>query len=86
MTTLAFDYVYGTIDFEGVIVSGAHAYAPTVLVFHGMEGRSDAQVEFCRRLAARGYRAVAVDLFGRVATRGGPDACAVAMSALIEDR
>jgi dienelactone hydrolase len=86
MTTLAFDYVYGTIDFEGVIVSGAHAYAPTVLVFHGMEGRSDAQVEFCRRLAARGYRAVAVDLFGRAATRGGPDACAVAMSALIEDR
>jgi dienelactone hydrolase len=86
MATLAFDYAYGSLDFEGVIVSGEHADAPTVLVFHGMEGRSDAQVEFCHRLAGLGYRAVAVDLFGRAATRGGPEACAVAMTALIEDR
>jgi dienelactone hydrolase len=88
MTTLPFDYVYGALDFEGVIVSGEHADAdaPTVLVFHGMEGRSDAQVEFCRRLAALGYRAVAVDLFGRDATRSGPEACAAAMASLIRDR
>lgn len=86
MTTLPFDYVYDALDFEGVIVSGERADPPTVLVFHGMEGRSDAQVDFCRRLAALGYRAVAVDLFGRAATRGGPDACAAAMTSLIEDR
>jgi dienelactone hydrolase len=86
VTTLAFDYVYGGTDFEGVIVSGEHAHVPTVLVFHGMEGRSDAQVEFCHRLAALGYRAVAVDLFGRTVTRGGPEACAAAMTAFIEDR
>ena len=33
-----------------------------------------------------GYRAVAVDLFGRAATVAGPDACAAAMASLIEDR
>jgi dienelactone hydrolase len=85
-TVLPFDYTHGGLDFEGVIVSGAAADVPTVLVFHGMEGRSEAQLEFCHRLAALGYRAVAVDLFGRDATRGGPDACAAAMTALIQDR
>lgn len=84
-TVLPFDYTHAGIDFDGVIVS-ADANAPTVLVFHGMEGRSDAQLEFCHRLAALGYRAVAVDLFGREATRGGPDACAATMTSLIQDR
>jgi dienelactone hydrolase len=86
VATLPFDYAFGGIDFEGVIFSGEHSGAPTVLVFHGMEGRSDAQLEFCHRLSALGYRAVAVDLFGRAATRGGPDACAASMASLIEDR
>ncbi len=84
-TVLPFDYTHAGIEFDGVIVS-ADADAPTVLVFHGMEGRSDAQLEFCHRLAALGYRAVAVDLFGRECTRGGPDACAAAMTTLIRDR
>jgi dienelactone hydrolase len=86
MTTLPFDYAFGGIDFEGAIVSGEHSGAPTVLVFHGMEGRSDAQLEFCHRLSALGYRAVAVDLFGRAATQGGSEACAASMTSLIEDR
>ena len=41
-TVLPFDYTHAGIEFDGVIVS-ADADAPTVLVFHGMEGRSDAQ-------------------------------------------
>jgi len=82
----AFDYEYDGIDFEGVICSSEEADAPTVLVFHGMEGRSDAQVDFCRRLVALGYRAVAVDLFGRDVTLAGPDACAAAMTGFIQDR
>ncbi|MDT5125305.1 MAG: hypothetical protein QOH54_949 [Mycobacterium sp.] len=86
LTALPFDYVHDGLDFEGVICSGEDGDAPTVLVFHGMEGRSDAQVEFCQRLAALGYRAVAVDLFGRAATLAGPDACAAAMSEFIQDR
>lgn len=54
MNPLPFDYTRGAIDFEGVIVSDGQADAPTVLVFHGMEGRSDAQVDFCRTLANLG--------------------------------
>jgi dienelactone hydrolase len=89
MTELAvrtFDYEYDGIAFEGAICSSEDEAAATVLVFHGMEGRSDAQVEFCRRLAALGYRAVAVDLFGRDVTLAGPDACAAAMTGFIQDR
>ena len=80
-----FDYTLSGLDCEGVICA-AEVDAPTVLVFHGMEGRSDAQVEICRRLAGLGYRAVAVDLFGRAATVAGPDACSAAMTELIEHR
>jgi dienelactone hydrolase len=86
LTTLPFDYEHAGLDFSGVLVSGERPNAPTVLVFHGIEGRSDAQVEFCHRLADLGYEAVAVDLFGRAATEAGPDACAAAMDAFLEDR
>lgn len=86
LTTLPFDYQHAGLDFDGVLVSGEQPNAPTVLVFHGMEGRSDAQVEFCHLLAGAGYRAVAVDLFGRATTVGGPDACAAAMDELLKDR
>jgi dienelactone hydrolase len=86
----SFDYEYDGLDLEGVVLSGTDPNAPTVLVFHGMEGRSDAQVEFCHRLAATGYRAVAVDLFGRDVTRavsrGGMDADSATMTGLIQDR
>lgn len=85
-TTRAFDYEYDGLDLQGVLMSGVDADAPTVLVFHGMEGRSDAQVDFCRRLADTGYQAVAVDLFGRDVSPGGIDAGATAMNALMADR
>lgn len=68
------------------MVSGENANAPTVLVFHGMEGRSEAQVEFCVRLAEEGYRAVAVDLFGREVSGGDMAAGAPVMAALLQDR
>jgi dienelactone hydrolase len=86
LTTLSFDYQLDGTDCEAVMVSGENENAPTVLVFHGMEGRSDAQVDFCRRLADAGYRAVAVDLFGREVSRGGMDAGAVAMDGFLRDR
>lgn len=86
MTTQSFDYTLDGLEFDGVLLDGTHPGAPTVLVFHGMEGRSDAQVEFCRRLAALGYRAVAVDVFGRDVTTAGPDACAATMDGFLKDR
>ncbi|MEW5810211.1 MAG: dienelactone hydrolase family protein [Actinomycetota bacterium] len=59
---------------------------PTVLVFHGMEGRSDVQLDFARRLTAWGYQAIAVDLFGEAVSRGGIDQTSAAMAALVADR
>src|ERR1700712_923942 len=85
-TTLPFDYEHAGLEFDGVLVSTEKPAAPTVLVFHGMEGRSDAQVEFCQRLADVGYKAVAVDLFGRDVSAAGPDACAAAMAGFLGDR
>lgn len=90
VSTSTFDYEYDGLDLEAVVVSGEDPNVPTVLVFHGMEGRSDAQVEFCHRLATTGYRTVAVDLFGIGVTRAvaldGMDAGAAAMTALMQDR
>jgi dienelactone hydrolase len=90
LTTLSFDYELDGLDCNAVMVSGDDAAAPTVLVFHGMEGRSDAQIEFCHRLAELGYRAVAVDIFGREVSlaigRDGMDAGAPVMNALMQDR
>lgn len=89
MTEIAqapFYYAHGGLEFEAVVCSPEDVDAPTVLVFHGMEGRSAAQVQICERVAGLGYRAVAVDLFGRAATDAGSDACAAAMTSLIEDR
>ncbi|MCP9275360.1 dienelactone hydrolase family protein [Mycolicibacterium arenosum] len=86
MTQVPFDYGFGGLDFEGVICSPDDPDAPTILVFHGMEGRSDLQVRICERIVDLGYRAIAVDLFGRDVTAGGWDAGAAAMTTLIEDR
>jgi dienelactone hydrolase len=86
LTTLPFDHQHAGLDFDGVLVSGEHPNAPSVLVFHGMEGRSDAQVDFCHLLAEVGYKAVAVDLFGRAVTAAGADACAAAMDEFLKDR
>lgn len=77
--------------FDSVLVQrdapdDAEAPPPTVLVFHGMEGRSDAQMEFAARLAELGYQAIAVDLFGEEVSRGGIDATGAAMAAFVEDR
>ena len=85
MTTQPIEYTLGGLDFDGVLVAGERPGA-TILVFHGMEGRSGAQEEFCHELAALGYRAVSVDVFGRDVTAAGPDACAAAMDGFLKDR
>lgn len=75
------------ISFDSVLVQAdTPAGAPTVLVFHGMEGRSDAQLDFAARLTEWGYQGVAVDLFGESLTRGGIEATAAAMTGFLDDR
>ncbi|TFV55072.1 carboxymethylenebutenolidase [Mycobacterium sp. PS03-16] len=75
-----------TFDHRLVIPDDDTAATPTVLVFHGMEGRSDAQMAIAERLTGWGYRAVAVDLFGEAVTAGGPQRCAEEMTAFLSDR
>lgn len=79
-----------TIDgaqFDAVLVRDDAAGAPpTVLVVHGMEGRSDAQLQFANRLAERGYQAIAVDIFGEDVSRGGMEATSAAMTGFLDDR
>ncbi|WP_099021750.1 dienelactone hydrolase family protein [Mycolicibacterium palauense] len=60
--------------------------APTVLVFHGMEGRSDTQLDFAAELTGWGYQAIAVDLFGEEVTRGGLESTTAAMTGFLDDR
>ncbi len=77
--------------FDSVLVHHAVADAtgaspPTVLVFHGMEGRSEAQMQFATRLAELGYQAIAVDLFGEDVSRGGIEATSAAMVGFVDDR
>ncbi|UXA16496.1 dienelactone hydrolase family protein [Mycobacterium sp. SMC-4] len=62
------------------------AAAPTVLVLHGIEGRSDAQLDIATRLAERGYQAIAVDLFGEDVSARGIEATTAAMTDFLSDR
>jgi dienelactone hydrolase len=59
-------YEHDGVTLEGVLAVDAAVSGPrpAVLVCHGMEGRSDAQVRFARRLTEWGYAGFAVDLFG----------------------
>lgn len=86
MTQVPFDYTVGGLDLQGVICSAEEPDAPTVLVFHGMEGRTELQVEICERIVELGYRAIAVDYFGRTVSGGDMEAGAGAMAELLEDR
>ncbi len=73
--------------FDAVLVRGDDApVGPTVLVFHGMEGRSDVQLDIATRLALSGYQAVAVDLFGEDVSAGGLAATTAAMTGFLDDR
>jgi dienelactone hydrolase len=78
------------VTLDGVIAADEEWEAagdrPVVLVFHGMEGRSDVQVDFARRLTEWGYLGFAADLFGVDATAGGLDRCGEAMRAYLDDR
>lgn len=57
-------YEHDGVALDGVLVTSGGGERPTVMVVHGMEGRSDAQLAFAKRLTEKGYAGFAVDLFG----------------------
>jgi dienelactone hydrolase len=67
IVTRAFDYKVSGMLFDGAVVldDTQAGVRPAVMVYHGWEGRSDAQVEFARSLAKLGYIGFACDLFGK---------------------
>ena len=67
IVTRAFDYHVNGATFDGAVVldEAQAGKRPAVMVFHGWEGRSDAQVEVARSLARLGYIGFACDLFGK---------------------
>lgn len=59
---------------------------PAVLIFHGIEGRSEIQVEFASKLVAWGYAGFAVDLFGDSVAETGVDRGRERVSSFMQDR
>ncbi|BBY18823.1 dienelactone hydrolase family protein [Mycolicibacterium litorale] len=88
MTTVSLRRSIGDLTFDHVLIQPEEREPSpaTVLVFHGMEGRSDAQLAIAERLTQWGYQAIAVDLFGEAVSAGGAQRCAEEMTAFLGDR
>lgn len=83
MPTRRVAYEHDGAALEGVLAVESDGPRPTVLVCHGMEGRSEAQVDFARSLAGWGYAGFAADLFGPLPS---PDRGGELMAAYMADR
>lgn len=59
---------------------------PTVLSFHAWDGRSEAHDTFAHRLAALGWTAFSVDLYGKGVVGNTTEECQALMNPLIGDR
>lgn len=86
ITQRAVDYELDGQVFDGLLVRDDARAAPTILVFHGWEGRSEGQDAFCERLAAAGYAAFAVDLYGKGKRGNTTEECQALMSPFVADR
>lgn len=81
-------YAVGETDFAGLVVRNAALEAPrgTVLLVHDWNGIDEYERRRAEMLAAQGYVAVAVDLFGTGAVLDGPDDFRRETGALYADR
>jgi dienelactone hydrolase len=82
----AHPYTLDGVTFDGLLVSDGVAPRPGVLVIHGWEGRSESQERFAVRLAASGYAAFCVDLYGDGRRGTTPETCQALMGPLMADR
>jgi dienelactone hydrolase len=80
-------YQHNGISLEGALAfeKGSTASRPAVLVLHGMEGRSEYQLEFAKKFVEWGYVGFAVDLYGKGAIRTTADPQRL-MMALMQNR
>ena len=87
-TTKPVPYEVDGESFEGLWVGdeARGGAQPTVLVYHDWSGRTDPNVGFARRLAAEGWNAIAMDLYGKGRTGETPEQNQALMNPLIGDR
>lgn len=87
IATRAVEYRHGNVALQGVVACETGGETrPAVLVVHGIEGPSEMQVDFARRLAEQGYAAFAADLFGTSAAAGDTQRCEQLMAEFLQDR
>jgi dienelactone hydrolase len=86
--TRTVEHEYEGKQFEGLLVlnDARPTPQPCVLVFHGWEGRSEAQEECAQKLTAWGYAGFAVDLYGKGLRGTTPEECQALITPLIENR
>ena len=87
-TTRLIDYAHDGKPHQGLLVydDARVTPAPTVLVLHDWSGRSESQEGFAHRVAALGYNAFCVDLYGKGLTGQTPEECQALMNPLVGDR
>ena len=71
---------------EGVLAFEKGFSRPAVLVFHGMGGRSEAEIEFAKKLAEWGYVGFAADLYGKSMTGVDSGECQKLMMSFMENQ
>ena len=87
ITSRTIDYQLGGKPHAGLLVfDDAAPPAATVMVLHAWDGRSADQERFAHRLAALGYAAFAVDLYGKGVSGATPAECEALMTPLLNDR
>ncbi len=88
IVTQAIDYVLEGKPHQGLLVrdDSRPTPGPTVLSFHAWDGRTDAHDAFAHRLAALGWTAFSVDLYGQGVVGNSPEECQALMNPLIGDR
>ena len=69
-----------------LVHDGSGEARPTVLLFHGWDGRPPMMDEMADRVAGLGYNAYAVDLYGKGKVGNSPEECQALMNPLVGDR
>ncbi|MFJ1549242.1 dienelactone hydrolase family protein [Streptomyces sp. NPDC088246] len=81
-------YRHGSASLEGILVRDAALAgpAPTVMVCHGAEGRSDVLAEMSERVLPWGHQAFVMDLFGKGVSGSTRQEFDALMRPFLEDR
>jgi dienelactone hydrolase len=82
------EYQHEGVTFEGYLTwdDSRSAPAPAVAVAHAWGGRSEFECARARKLAQRGYTAMAIDVYGKGVFGNNPEENAALMEPLVTDR